>query len=78
MSHLQLCGTFLRQMKTGVSINHQLIELGLLSQCGSLCMEQYAGIHAISSKIMLSDFHMLQIARATTWTGQHGYTEQCG
>ncbi len=56
MSHLQLCGISLRQLKTGVSINHQWIELGLLSQCCSLCMEQYAGIHAISSKIMLSNF----------------------
>ncbi len=51
MSHLQLCGMFLRQMKTWVSIDHQWIELGLLSQCASLRMEQYAGIHAISCKM---------------------------
>ncbi len=51
VSHLQLCETSLQQMKTGVSIDHQWIELGLLSQCGSLCMEQYAGIHAISTKL---------------------------
>jgi hypothetical protein len=51
MSHLQLCGMSLRQMKTRVSIDHQRIELGLLSQCASLCMEQYAWIHAISSKM---------------------------
>ncbi len=51
MSHLQLCGMSLRQMKTIVSIDHQLIELCLLYQCASLCMEQYAWIHAISSKM---------------------------
>ncbi len=51
MSHLQLCRMSLRQMKTRVSINHQWIELQLLSQCASLCMEQYAWIHAISSKM---------------------------
>jgi hypothetical protein len=47
MSHLQLCGLSLRQIQTRVSINHQLIEFRLLSQCASLCMEQYAWIHAI-------------------------------
>ncbi len=51
MSHLQLCGMSLQQMKKIVSINHQWIELCLLSQCASLCMEQYARIHAISSKM---------------------------
>ncbi len=51
MSHLQLCGMSLWQMKTRVSINHQWIELWLLSQCTSMCMEQNAWIHAISSKM---------------------------
>ncbi len=51
MSHLQLCGMTLWQMKTIVSINHQWIELCLLYQCASLCMEQYAWIHAISSRM---------------------------
>ncbi len=51
MSHLQLCGMSLPQMKTRVSIDHQWNELWLLSQCASLCMEQYAWIHAISSKM---------------------------
>jgi hypothetical protein len=51
MSHLQLCGMSLRQMKTIVSINHEWIELWLFSQCASLCMEQNARIHAISSKM---------------------------
>ncbi len=49
MSHLQLCGISLRQMKTKVSINHQWIDFCLLYQCAPLCMEQYAWIHAISS-----------------------------
>ena len=51
MSHLQLCGMSLRQMKTRVSIDHQWIKLCLLYQCASLCMEQYAWIHAISSRM---------------------------
>ncbi len=51
MSHLQLCGMSLRQMKTRVSIDHQWIKLCLLYQCALLCMEQYAWIHAISSKM---------------------------
>ena len=51
MSHLQSCGMSLRQMKTRVSIDHQWTELCLLSQCASLCMEQYAWIHVISSKM---------------------------
>ncbi len=51
MSHLQLCGMSLRQMKTRVSIDHQWIELHLISQCASLCMEQYAWIQAISCKM---------------------------
>ncbi len=51
MSHFQLCGMSLQQMKTRVSIDHQWIELQLLCQCASLCMEQHTWIHAISSKM---------------------------
>ncbi len=51
MSHLQLCGMSLQQMKTRVSIDHQWIELCLLYQSASLCIEQYAWIHAISNKM---------------------------
>ncbi len=51
ISHLQLCGMSLWQMKTRVSINHQWIELWLLSRCTSMCMKQNAWIHAISSKM---------------------------
>jgi hypothetical protein len=29
-------------------------------------------------RCMLSDFSILQIARATSWTGQHGLTGQHG
>ncbi len=51
MWHLGLCGMSLQQMKTIVSIDYQWIELWLLCQCASLCMEQYTWIHAISSKM---------------------------
>ncbi len=51
MSYLQLCGMSLHQMRTRLSINHQWIELWRLCQCASLCMEQYAWIHAKSSKV---------------------------
>ncbi len=72
MSHLRLCGMFLWQVKTRVSTNHQWIELWLLCQCASLCMEQYACIHAISSKMHAEWFFypsncQIQILDRTTW-----------
>ncbi len=78
MSHLQLCGMSLQRIKTRVSINHQWINLCLLYQFASLCMEQYAWIHAIPSKMHAGWFfypsncqsHILKRAtwlERTTW-----------
>ncbi len=72
MSHLQLCGMSSWQMKTRVSINHQWIELRLLCQCASLCMEQYAWVHAISIKMHAEWFFypsncQIHILDRTTW-----------
>ncbi len=60
------------QMKTRVSINHQWIELQLLCQCAYLCMEQYAWINAISSKMHAEWFFypsncQIHILDRTTW-----------
>ncbi len=81
MSHLQLCGMSLRQMKTRVSINHQWIELCLLSQCASLCMEQYAWIHAISNKMHDEWFFypsncQSHILDRTTWLNRTTWLEK--
>ncbi len=81
MSHLQLCGMSLRQMKTVVSINHQWIELCLLSQCASLCMKQYAWIHAISSKMHAKWFFypsncQSHILDWTTWLDRTTWLEK--
>ncbi len=72
MSHLRLCGMSSRQMKTRVSFDHQCIDLGLLCQCASLCMEQYTWIHAISSKMHAEWFFyplncQSHILDRTTW-----------
>ena len=81
MSHLQLCGMSLRQMKTRVSINHQWIELCLLYQCASLCMEQYAWIHAISSKMHAGWFFypsncQSHILKRSTWLDRTTWLEK--
>ncbi len=81
MSHLQLCGMSLGQMKTRVSINHKWIELCLLSKCASLCMEQYAWIHAISSKMHAELFFypsncQSHILDRTTWLDRTAWLEK--
>ncbi len=81
MSHLQLCGMSLRQMKTRVSIDHQWIELYLLYQCASLCMEQYAWIHAISSRMHAGWFFYLSncqshILKRSTWLDRTTWLEK--
>ncbi len=81
MSHLQLCGMSLRQMKTRVSIDHQWIELYLLYQCASLCMEQYARIHAISSKMNAGWFFypsncQSHILKRSTWLDRTTWLEK--
>ncbi len=81
MSHLQLCEMSLRQMKTRVSINHQWIELCLLSQCASLCMEQYAWIHAISSRMHAWWFffpsnYQSHILKRSTWLDRTTWLEK--
>ncbi len=81
MSHLQLCGMSLWQMKTRVLINHQWIELCLLYQCASLCMEQYAWIHAISSKMYAGWFFypsncQSHILKRSTWLDRTTWLEK--
>ncbi len=81
MSHLQLCWMSLRQMKTIVSINHQWIQLCLLFQCGSFCMEQYAWIHAISSKMHAEWFfypsnYQSHILDRTMWLDRTSWLEK--
>jgi hypothetical protein len=73
MSHLQLCGTSLRQMKMGVSINHQLIELGLLFQCGSSAWNNMLASMQYQVRCMLSDFSYASNCQShnldrTTWS----------
>jgi hypothetical protein len=53
------------------SWEHQFIT-ALICQCASLCMEQETWTAAISSKMHAEWSAFLQIASATSWTGQHG------
>ncbi len=81
MSHLQLCGMSFRQMKTRVSIDHQWIELCLFYQCASLCMKQYAWIHAISSKMHAGWFFypsncQSHILKSSTWLDRKTWLEK--
>ncbi len=81
MAHLQLCGMSLRQIKTIASINHQWMELCHLSQCASLCMEQCAWIHAISSKMHAEWFFypsncQSHILDKTTWLDRTTWLEK--
>ncbi len=65
MSHLQLCGMSLWQMIT-IAYFVFFPNVPLCAWNNMLVFMQY------QVRCMLSDFSILQIARATSWTGQYG------
>ena len=66
MSHLQLCGTSLCQMKTRVSITINELNFVFFTNVPLCAWNNMLGSMQYQVGCMLGDFSILQIARATS------------
>jgi hypothetical protein len=72
MSHLQLCGMSLQQMKQQCQLTINELNFIFFPNVTLCAWNNMLGSMQYQVRCKLSDFSILQIARATFWTGQHG------